>query len=89
MQNIENTSRNGFLVFLGNIGLGVAERDLHSLLEPLGAINYIRLARDQQTGYSLGYAFVEMRHEHEAVQAVWKLKETRIEKRQLIARAIF
>lgn len=83
------TSRDGYLVFLGNIGSGMAESDLEGLLEPLGTVNFIRLARDQQTGYSLGYAFVEMRHEHEAAQAIRKLNETRIDNRQLIARPIF
>jgi len=89
LQDIESTPQDGYLVFVGNMAPGMTESELERMLKPLGNINFIRLARDQQTGYPLGYAFVAMRHKHEAIRVVRKAQETKIGNRYLIARSIF
>jgi RNA recognition motif-containing protein len=89
LQDIESMPQDGYLLFVGNMAPGMTESELERMFKPLGSINSIRLARDQQTGYPFGYGFVAMRHKHEATRVVRKAQETKIDNRYLIARPIF
>ena len=47
-------------IFVGNLNSGTTPEAIRSLFEPLGTIHALKLMRDQETGLSRGFAFVEM-----------------------------
>ena len=57
-------------IFVGNLDFGATEDLLRSLFAPYGAVTYIKIIRDRDTGRSRGFAFVEMTHSGEADKAM-------------------
>ena len=62
-------------LYVGNLPYETSEQDLQSLFEGAGAVETVRVMRDQATGRARGFAFVEMATEAEAQTAIDQLNE--------------
>ena len=62
----------GRKLFVGNLPFTTGENELQDLFEQAGAIESVRVMRDQATGRARGFAFVEMQNEEDAQAAIQK-----------------
>ena len=62
-------------LYVGNLPYETSEADLQTLFEQAGAVESVRVMRDNATGRARGFAFVEMATEPEAQTAIQKLHE--------------
>src|SRR4029453_3517337 len=60
-------------LYVGNLPYQTTEQDLEQLFSQAGAVDAVRVMRDQATGRARGFAFVEMATEADAENAVNKL----------------
>ena len=65
-------------IFVGNLSSNLTPDELRTLFESYGAVEGIEIVTDPGTGYSRGFAFVEMTHDVEARQAVSNLNGTTV-----------
>lgn len=61
-----------------NLARKTTENELMALFESHGKVDSLNLVNDEKTGKSKGFGFVEMPHEHEALEAVKKLNDLRV-----------
>jgi len=57
-------------LYVGNLPYQTTEQDLEELFSQAGAVDTVRVMRDQATGRARGFAFVEMANEADAENAV-------------------
>jgi RNA recognition motif-containing protein len=57
-------------LYVGNLPYQTTEEDLQQLFSQAGAVETVRVMRDQATGRARGFAFVEMATEADAQNAV-------------------
>lgn len=57
-------------IFVGNLDHTVREEELNQLFSRFGEIKQIKLMKDQYSGESKGFAFVDMMNERDASQAI-------------------
>lgn len=57
-------------LYVGNLPYQTTESDLEQLFAQAGAVETVRVMRDQATGRARGFAFVEMASEADAENAV-------------------
>jgi RNA recognition motif-containing protein len=62
-------------LYVGNLPYETSETDLQSLFEQAGAVESVRVMRDNATGRARGFAFVEMASDGEAQTAIQQLHE--------------
>lgn len=60
-------------LYVGNLSYSTGEQEVESLFSTHGAIESVKLIRDQMTGQSRGFGFVEMPNDEEAIAAMEKL----------------
>ena len=60
----------GRRLYVGNLPYKATDEDLMSLFSRAGAVDNVRVMRDQATGRARGFAFVEMASEADAENAV-------------------
>ena len=70
-------------LYVGNLSYETAEQDLQSLFTPLGSVESVRLIRDQFSGRSRGFGFVEMLNEQEGRNACATLDQKDFQGRRL------
>ena len=70
-------------IYVGNLSFNTAEGQLEQLFGGFGAVESVRLIRDQATGRSRGFAFVEMANDNEARAACEALDQREFEGRRL------
>lgn len=70
-------------LYVGNLSYDTAEQDLQDLFAPLGAVDSVRLIKDQFSGRSRGFGFVEMLNEQEARDACATLDQKDFQGRRL------
>jgi RNA recognition motif-containing protein len=70
-------------LYVGNLSYDTAEQDLQDLFAPLGSVESVRLIRDQFSGRSRGFGFVEMLNEQEARDACSSLDQKDFQGRRL------
>jgi RNA recognition motif-containing protein len=73
----------GRKLFVGNLPFDTADADLQQMFAAVGAVESVTLMRDQSTGRSRGFAFVEMATDEAARQAIADLNNTPLGGRQL------
>ena len=61
-------------IFVRNISEQVEETDLRAAFEPFGQVDAVTLVTDKETGRRVGFGFVSMPNQTEAVSAVNGLK---------------
>ena len=74
----------GRKLFVGNLPFTTGEAELQELFEQAGAIESVRVMRDQATGRARGFAFVEMQTEEDAQKAVTQFNGQDMGGRQLV-----
>jgi RNA recognition motif-containing protein len=57
-------------IFIGNLSYNVTEGDLHQAFEAFGQVASATVTKDQQSGRSKGFGFVEMPIQAEAQSAI-------------------
>lgn len=71
-------------IYIGNLNYRVKEDDLRRALEEYGAVDFVRIIKDRETGKSKGFGFAEMPNEEEAAKVIGELNGTEFEGRQLV-----
>ena len=74
----------GRKLFVGNLPFTTGEAELQEMFEQAGAIESVRVMRDQATGRARGFAFVEMQTEDDAQKAITQFNGTDMGGRQLV-----
>src|SRR5689334_5111831 len=70
-------------LFVGNLSFNTEESTLQDLFAQAGQVESVRVMRDQATGRSRGFGFVEMASEDAARAAIEKFNETEIDGRRV------
>src|SRR6187549_2365927 len=73
----------GRRLYVGNLPYKATDEELTELFSRAGAVDSVRVMRDQATGRARGFAFVEMATDDEAQQAIAQLNEKEFEGRSL------
>ena len=70
-------------IYVGNLDRQAAETDLRVLFSGFGEIRSIRIIKDNVSGESRGFAFVEMHDQEHAAQAIRELDGQEFQNRRL------
>jgi cold-inducible RNA-binding protein len=70
-------------LFVGNLSFSTEESTLQDLFAQAGPVDSGRVMRDQATGRSRGFGFVEMATEEAAQAAIDKFNETELDGRRI------
>ncbi|MBI3049696.1 MAG: RNA-binding protein [Acidobacteria bacterium] len=70
-------------IYVGNLSFNTEEPQLEQLFAPLGRVDSVRLVRDQATGRSRGFAFVEMADDAQGRAACKALDQQEVDGRRL------
>jgi RNA recognition motif-containing protein len=70
-------------IYVGNLSFNTGETELQTLFATMGTVDSVKLVRDQATGRSRGFAFVEMTNDTEANAACESLNQHEFEGRRL------
>jgi cold-inducible RNA-binding protein len=70
-------------LFVGNLPFSTEESTLQDLFGQAGSVESVRVMRDQATGRSRGFAFVEMTSEDAARAAIEKFNDHELDGRRL------
>lgn len=70
-------------VFVGNIAFGTTEEELRRIFSEVGRVKGVRIAKDQETGKSRGYCFVEFEDSATALSAIRNLNDREVNGRPL------
>ncbi len=70
-------------IYVGNLSFNTDEQQLEQLFAPLGQVDSVRLIRDQATGRSRGFGFVEMADSSQGQAACQALDQREFEGRRL------
>lgn len=62
-------------IFVGNLSWKASEETLKPLFEAFGTVVSIKIIRDQYTGKSKGFGFVEMETDDEAAKCIQELND--------------
>ena len=62
-------------IYVGNFPYELTEEELQDALAAFGHVESVKIIKDQSTGGSRGFGFVEMPNNNEALAAIEKLKE--------------
>lgn len=68
-------------IYVGNLSVETNQQDLQNQFEQYGSVTSVNILTDEISGNPLGFAFVEMPEEAEALRAVSSLDRTRIRDR--------
>jgi RNA recognition motif-containing protein len=71
-------------IFVGNLNYKVREEAISELFAEFGEVTSVKIVKDQETGRSRGFAFVEMPNDSEAKEAINELHETEFHDRALV-----
>ncbi|MBW1998249.1 MAG: RNA-binding protein [Deltaproteobacteria bacterium] len=70
-------------IYVGNLSYEVTEEDLQKAFEGFGEIQSVRIIKDNYTGRSKGFGFVEMRNNTDAQSAINDLNNKELKGRAL------
>lgn len=70
-------------VFVGNIAFGTTEEELRRIFSEVGRVKAVRIAKDNETGKSRGYCFVEFEDSATALSAIRNLNDREVNGRPL------
>ena len=80
MREVNSYSRLIMKLLVRNLSRSTTEQDIRVLFSEFGSVKACNLVLDQETGYSKGFAFVEMPEQEEAKTALDKLHMTKLGK---------
>jgi RNA recognition motif-containing protein len=70
-------------LFVGNLSFSTEEGTLQDLFSQAGPVDSVRVMRDQATGRSRGFGFVEMGTEEAAQAAIDRFHDTEVDGRRI------
>ena len=70
-------------IFIGNLSYNVTESDLRQAFESFGQVVSATVIKDEQSGQSKGFGFVEMPDDSEAEEAIKALNESALNGRNI------
>ena len=73
----------GRKLYVGNLPFSVSDDSLTELFSQAGKVESARVVRDQATGQSRGFGFVEMATDEEAQKAISQLNQKAMEGRSI------
>jgi RNA recognition motif-containing protein len=74
----------GRRLYVGNLPYKATDEDLTALFSQAGAVDNVRVMRDQATGRARGFAFVEMVSDDDAQKAISQFNEYQLDGRALV-----
>src|SRR5215510_2059912 len=73
----------GIRLYVGNLPFNVTETELREHFSPVGAISYLSIPTDRETGKQRGFAFVEFKDRAEADEAIRRFNNQSFKGRSL------
>ena len=70
-------------IYVGNLSYEVTKEDLHKAFEGFGQIESVKIIKDNYTGRSKGFGFVEMSNNADAQSAINDLNDKELKGRTL------
>ncbi|KAF6019315.1 fne [Bugula neritina] len=61
----------------------MSQEEIRSLFSSIGEVESCKLIRDKQTGQSLGYGFVNYKHQEDATKAIQNLNQLRLQNKTI------
>ncbi len=74
----------GRRLYVGNLPYKTTDEDLNALFSRAGAVDNVRVMRDQATGRARGFAFVEMVSDEDAQKAIEEFHQYEMDGRALV-----
>jgi len=74
----------GRKLYVGNLPFSTSDESLTELFSKAGKVDSARVVRDQGTGESRGFGFVEMATDEEAQKAISQLNQNSIDGRSIL-----
>jgi RNA recognition motif-containing protein len=74
----------GRRLYVGNLPYKATDEELQALFSQAGAVDNVRVMRDQATGRARGFAFVEMVNDEDAQKAIQQFHEYQMDGRALV-----
>jgi RNA recognition motif-containing protein len=71
-------------IYVGNLNFRTTEQQIADLFAQYGEVTSVKIVKDQETGRSKGFAFVEMADDMEASNAIQALNEAEFGQRNLV-----
>jgi RNA recognition motif-containing protein len=73
----------GKKLFVGNLPFGLTEETLRQVFSEAGNVDSVKIVKDQRSGRSKGFGFVEMSSDGEAATAIDTLNNRSVEGRNI------
>ncbi|NLF26150.1 MAG: RNA-binding protein [Deltaproteobacteria bacterium] len=73
----------GKKLFVGNLSFNLSEESLEQFFSEVGKVESVKIVKDQRSGRSKGFGFVEMSSEEEAANAISDLNNRNLEGRNI------
>ncbi|MFH1831963.1 MAG: RNA-binding protein [bacterium] len=70
-------------LFVANLPYSISETQLSDLFQEAGTVESVKIIKDNMTGRSRGFGFIEMATEEEARQAIEKMNDHECDGRKL------
>ena len=70
-------------IYIGNLSYTLSDDELRGLFEEYGEVKSASIIKDQTTGQSKGFGFVEMENQAEAEKAIEQLNQTLVKDRKV------
>jgi cold-inducible RNA-binding protein len=74
----------GRRLYVGNLPYKATDEELTALFSRAGAVDNVRVMRDQATGRARGFAFVEMATDEDAQKAITEFNQYQMDGRALV-----
>jgi cold-inducible RNA-binding protein len=74
----------GRRLYVGNLPYKATDEELTALFSRAGAVDNVRVMRDQSTGRARGFAFVEMATDEDAQKAIAEFNQYQMDGRALV-----
>lgn len=71
-------------IYVSNLNFRIQDEDLKNVFTPFGEVSSAKVIRDNQSGRSRGFGFVEMPNDDDARVAIEKLNGTEVEGRAIV-----
>jgi RNA recognition motif-containing protein len=71
-------------IYVGNLPYKITESDIQDLFSPFGEVTSVKIIKDNYSGQSKGFGFVEMANNNEGQAAMKELNGTSVQGREII-----
>jgi RNA recognition motif-containing protein len=73
----------GRRLYVGNLNFNTTEDTIRDAFSAFGALKYVKILTDRDTGKSRGFGFVEFAEDKDAATAMHTMNGTEVDKRKL------